>query len=181
MFHLYYLKRHCRSSHPYTFNIFHKDIRLFKILFELNFLLHVAYCIISLLLFLLLKFTYIILSRLFQHVMSSTYEHVLFNWAPHSYVYLVQKIINKGATQLKMWVWKKALAFIMWKTTIEWLSFHNIHGTQFLFLLFQLLFLVLLIINFFKNCDFLKLYKYYVIVVCTKCMREQMTSMQWVW
>jgi len=28
--------------------------------------------------------------------MSLTYEHVLFNWAPRSYVDLVQKIINKG-------------------------------------------------------------------------------------
>ncbi len=46
-------------------------------------------------LFYLLKCTYIILSSLFQHVMSLTYEHVLFNWAQHSYVDLVQNIINK--------------------------------------------------------------------------------------
>jgi L-asparagine transporter-like permease len=50
----------------------------------------------------LLKFTYIILSRLFQHVMSLTYEHVLFNWALRSCADIVQKIINKGATRCKM-------------------------------------------------------------------------------
>jgi energy-coupling factor transporter transmembrane protein EcfT len=119
MLHLYYLKRHIRSSHPYTFNIFHKDTWLFFILliFLLNkkYWLHVAHCIISVISFLLLKCTYIILSRLFQFIMSLTYAHVLFNWAPRSYGDLVQKIINRGASQCKMWVWKNALAFIMWK------------------------------------------------------------------
>jgi hypothetical protein len=41
------------------------------------------------------------------------------------------------------------------KTTIEWLSFHTIHGTQFPFFLFQFIFLVLWMINFTNLCDFL--------------------------
>jgi len=34
--------------------------------------------------------------RLFQHVMSLIYEHVLFNQASCEYVNIVQEIINKG-------------------------------------------------------------------------------------
>ncbi len=146
-----------------------------------NKLLHVAQLYPIVVTFFLLKLTYIILSRLFQHIMSLTYEHVLFNWAPCSYVDLISKIINKGATWCKMWVWKMLWHSSCEKTTIEWLSFHPIHGTQFLFLFFQLLFLVLYIINFTNFYDFLKLYKFYVRVVCTKCIREQMASMEWVW
>jgi len=86
--------------------------------------------------------------------MSLTYEHLLFNWAPRSYVDLVQKIINKGLNakcEYGKMLWHSSCE----KTTIEWLSFHTIHGTQFLFSLFQLLFLVLSIINFTNLCDFL--------------------------
>ncbi len=144
-------------------------------------MLHVAHCIISLLSFFLLNFTYIILSRLFQHVMSLTYEHVLFNWAPHSCVYLVQKIINKGATRSKMWVWKNALAFIMWKNhnrmiIIPYYSWYSIP-------IFSLPtpFFTFIDHKFYKFLWFLKLYKDFVRVVCTKCMREQMASMQRVW
>jgi len=137
MLHLYYLKRHIRSSYPYTLIYFTRifDFSLFYWYFCLNKknLLHVAHCIISLLSFFCFfwKCTYIILSRLFQLVMSLKYEHVLFNWALRSYVDLVQKIINKGATQCKMWVWKNALAFIIWKNhnrmiIIPYYSWHSI-------------------------------------------------------
>jgi hypothetical protein len=132
----------------------------------------------------LLKFTYIILSRLFQHVMSLTYEHVLFNWALCSGADIVQKIINKGATQCRMWVWRNALAFIMWKNhnrmiIIPYYSWYSIP----VFIL-PTPFSGMIDHKFYKLWWFLKIiyiYKYYVRVVCTKCMREQMASMQWVW
>jgi hypothetical protein len=57
-------------------------------------LLHVTHCIISLLPFDQNSF----ISRLFQHVMSLTYEHVLSNAASYEYyISIVQKIVNKGA------------------------------------------------------------------------------------
>ncbi len=57
-------------------------------------LLHVTHCTISLLAFDQNSF----ISKLFQHVMSLTYEHVLFNEASYEYyISIVQKIVNKGA------------------------------------------------------------------------------------
>jgi hypothetical protein len=56
-------------------------------------LLRVTHCIISLLPFSKKQF----ISKLFQHVMSLTYEHVLFNYSLCIYVDIIQKIIvNQG-------------------------------------------------------------------------------------
>jgi hypothetical protein len=55
-------------------------------------LLHGTHGIISFLPFCSNSF----ISKLFQHVMSFTYEHVLFISVSYEYVENVQKIINKG-------------------------------------------------------------------------------------
>jgi hypothetical protein len=54
--------------------------------------LNVRNCIISLLSF----GQNIFMSKLFQHIMSLTYEHVLNNLTSRVYVDIVQKIVNKG-------------------------------------------------------------------------------------
>ncbi len=51
--------------------------------------------------FYLLKCIYIILSRLFQHVMSLTYEHELFDSTPRSYVDVVKRSLTKEQLNAK--------------------------------------------------------------------------------
>jgi len=79
-------------------------------------LLHVAHCIISLLSFFI--YWNALISFYQDYFNLSCHWHINIGYLIGLHIHivdLVQKIINKGATQCKMWVWKNALAFIMWK------------------------------------------------------------------
>ncbi len=148
MLHLYYLKSHIRSLHPYTFNIFHKDIWLFFILliyiFWINYfcyMLHIASCH-----FFILFYWNALISFYQDYFNMSCHRHMNMCYLIGRHVHML--ILFKRSLTKEQLDAKCEYGKMLWhssreKTTIEWLSFHTIHGIQFPFLLFQLLFLVL--------------------------------------